>query len=408
MMRSQCWAMTLVGLFACGSAQAINVEGYSDAAYGGASWISELPDSHRDSQNGSGLRLSFGMPTSDPSLSLEVALHALERTHNGDGSQERQYGLLGNIVKDFGPMNRGKDSFLPAFTPYVIGGVGAVYDDAQTGNSVNPTVDAGGGLLFPLGYHGIAFRTQAVLLGEFGSSSNSSGGHHIYTDVQLVAGLEVPLPFVHKVAQEAPAPAVPPMPCTKVVNPYTGKKSCVVDSDLDGVPDDRDECPGTPTGTRLDEHGCPLAESTHDADGDGVPDARDACPGTALGFKVNAAGCVLPQIVVMSTITFEGRNSATISEEARPQLDGIAAMLKGQPKMHVEIGVYTDDRGKAATSLDLTRKRAGAIADYLSAQGVDPERLSAQGYGSAKPVAANDSEEGREQNRRVELKVSVE
>ncbi len=63
---------------------------------------------------------------------------------------------------------------------------------------------------------------------------------------------------------------------------------CPPDSDGDGVPDYRDKCPGTPRGVKVDSDGCPL-----DSDGDGVPDYRDRCPGTPLGVKVDKDGCPL-------------------------------------------------------------------------------------------------------------------
>ena len=67
---------------------------------------------------------------------------------------------------------------------------------------------------------------------------------------------------------------------------YTDSKGCPLDTDGDGVPDYRDDCPGTPKGLIVDARGCPL-----DTDGDGVPDYRDDCPGTLRGVKVDSKGC---------------------------------------------------------------------------------------------------------------------
>ena len=68
---------------------------------------------------------------------------------------------------------------------------------------------------------------------------------------------------------------------------------------------------------------------------------------------------------------------------------------------------YTDDRGSDELNQKLSEARAKAVADYLVTKGVDAARLTSAGYGESKPIAANDTEAGRAQNRRVTLKFSA-
>ncbi|HEX9283921.1 MAG TPA: thrombospondin type 3 repeat-containing protein [Gemmatimonadales bacterium] len=67
----------------------------------------------------------------------------------------------------------------------------------------------------------------------------------------------------------------------------------VLDTDLDGVPDNLDKCPGTPTGTTVDASGCAVQPPVLDTDLDGVPDNLDQCPGTPTGTTVDASGCAV-------------------------------------------------------------------------------------------------------------------
>jgi outer membrane protein OmpA-like peptidoglycan-associated protein len=79
-------------------------------------------------------------------------------------------------------------------------------------------------------------------------------------------------------------------------------------------------------------------------------------------------------------------------------------MLKAHPEMKLAIEGYTDNVGGAAKNQALSEKRAEAVKTYLvSNSGVPAERLTAKGFGSSKPAASNDTEAGRQKNRRVEL-----
>jgi OmpA-OmpF porin, OOP family len=185
------------------------------------------------------------------------------------------------------------------------------------------------------------------------------------------------------------------------------------DSDGDGVADVDDRCPGTPKGVAVDASGCPL-----DSDGDGVADYLDRCPGTPVGVAVDKDGCPVPKAAATPTksavVTSEGTwifkgvqfetNSAELKTASYPVLDEIVAGMKEQPELRVEIQGHTDSRGSKALNDRLSQQRAESVMAYLVSKGISRDRLTARGYGPDKPVASNDTVQGRAENRRVELK----
>jgi len=167
----------------------------------------------------------------------------------------------------------------------------------------------------------------------------------------------------------------------------------VIDSDGDGVPDNKDKCPNTPGGVKVDVFGCPL-----DADRDGVANYLDQCPNTPLGATVDARGCWTYAAVVLFDI-----NSAEVKSEAYPMLSEAVLIMKKNQDLNVEIDGHTDSTGAAAYNMALSVKRAEAIRDHLVTRGIDPKRLTTKGFGFTKPAASNDTKEGRAKNRRVEF-----
>ena len=97
--------------------------------------------------------------------------------------------------------------------------------------------------------------------------------------------------------------------------------------------------------------------------------------------------------------------SLTLTSVSRERLDRIADALTAHPGARIQIAGYTDANGSAAANLALSRARANAVRDALRAKGIDTDRIQAEGYGSLNPVASNDTEEGRAQNRRVTVEV---
>ncbi|WKN44462.1 OmpA family protein [Tunicatimonas pelagia] len=99
-------------------------------------------------------------------------------------------------------------------------------------------------------------------------------------------------------------------------------------------------------------------------------------------------------------------NSAHLKDESQDELSRLKSFLEENPGVRVEIAGHTDNIGSATYNKALSQKRAQAIVNYLAEQGIATERLTAQGYGETDPIASNDDEaEGRELNRRVEMRV---
>jgi OOP family OmpA-OmpF porin len=111
---------------------------------------------------------------------------------------------------------------------------------------------------------------------------------------------------------------------------------------------------------------------------------------------------VVRQRIVLRGVNFDF-NSSVVRPESRPVLDQAATLLKQNPGVHVVVKGYTDSIGSAEYNQALSVRRAEAVYRYLVNLGVDPERLTVEGFGKTNPIASNDTEEGRAQNRRVEL-----
>lgn len=195
---------------------------------------------------------------------------------------------------------------------------------------------------------------------------------------------------------------------------------CPADSDGDGVPDYLDKCPGTPAGVKVDTSGCPL-----DSDGDGIPDDQDQCPNTPPGLKVlpdgcapsgdcrrprpgeavDARGCALDRRFVLRGVKFEF-DSDRLLPESKVILKEVAETLSAYPNIKVDVEGHTDNIGTDAYNLGLSERRSITVQKFLESNGVVAKRLRPVGYGESVPIDTNDTEAGRENNRRVEFKVT--
>jgi len=189
--------------------------------------------------------------------------------------------------------------------------------------------------------------------------------------------------------------------------PAPVKAAAPRDADGDGVVDAQDRCPGTPAGTRVDANGC---EMVTDTDSDGVVDASDQCPGTSAGAKVDEKGCyiVLTEIKeVQLRVNFEN-NSFVVAQDSYSEIENVAQFMREYPLTKVNLGGHTDDRGSEAYNLQLSEKRAAAVAQLLVERfGIDQSRVKSEGFGESQPLVNNDTTENRAQNRRVTARVSA-
>jgi outer membrane protein OmpA-like peptidoglycan-associated protein len=177
-----------------------------------------------------------------------------------------------------------------------------------------------------------------------------------------------------------------------------------LDRDGDGINDSRDRCPDL-FGVH-ENLGCPWADS----DGDGVPDEADSCPLTP--GLVELKGCPdfeKDDAGVMKT-AFENLEFATgkglILSKSYPSLNALAELMKEKSGYHLFIEGHTDNIGERELNLKLSESRALAVKSYLIRKGVPSAQIHTEFYGPDRPIADNESEEGRQKNRRVEFKMT--
>ena len=108
-------------------------------------------------------------------------------------------------------------------------------------------------------------------------------------------------------------------------------------------------------------------------------------------------------VITLSGGVLFATNKAQLLPGATAQLDKVADALKTQAERHFTVEGHTDSQGTAAVNADLSARRANAVRDYLITRGVSADAISAQGFGSQRPIGDNKSTEGRAMNRRVEI-----
>jgi outer membrane protein OmpA-like peptidoglycan-associated protein len=177
---------------------------------------------------------------------------------------------------------------------------------------------------------------------------------------------------------------------------------CAMDNDKDGIFNEEDACP--------DKAGIAALKGCPDSDSDGVADNEDRCP-DVKGTIANK-GC--PEIAkadlkkitnIASKIFFE-TNSDKLKVASLVQLDELAIILKKYEAANLLIEGHADSQGEDDFNLNLSQKRTESVKTYLMSKGIMESRLTGIGYGESKPIADNNTSEGRAKNRRVELKTS--
>jgi len=306
-------------------------------------------------------------------------------------------------------------------------------------------VRAGPVLIGPEAYGETAAKSGAFLKGPNTAAEVTLGAHirpkrglqialgigHGFTttvgspDLRILGGLTYFTPVPEPPPPPPPAPPPPPeVPsdrdndgvldlydeCPDVAGP-ADLKGCP-DTDKDGIVDKDDACPKEP-GPRSDDpakNGCPPPPP--DTDKDGILDRDDACPEVAGDPDPDPRknGCPKVKIVkgaieILDRVEFDTAK-ATLRPESEPVLNAIRRALAEHPEIKlVRLEGYTDSRGKPATNLRLSQSRVEAVLVWLVEHGIEPERLTAKGYGKANPIATNKTEEGRQANRRVQITI---
>jgi outer membrane protein OmpA-like peptidoglycan-associated protein len=169
---------------------------------------------------------------------------------------------------------------------------------------------------------------------------------------------------------DVPAPDPAPVNVVPVAAP--------ADSDGDGITDDLDQCPDTPVGVKVNGVGCPLPQ----------------CKAPEPGQAVSLDGCATGDVIVLRGVNFEF-NQARLTANAQALLDGVADSLTRASSLTVELGGHTDGKGTDEYNRKLSERRANSVRQYLVGKGIDPDRMTAVGYGEGQPVADNQTEIGR-------------
>ena len=151
----------------------------------------------------------------------------------------------------------------------------------------------------------------------------------------------------------------------------------------------------------------PTIAAVSDRDADGIVDERDRCPDTVAGARVEADGCVRKeQVVVLPNIEFEFAR-AELTSSGREELGKVLRFMNDQPEIRLEVWGHTDALGGDAYNLRLSQQRAASVVRFLTDNGVGASRLNSAGFGESRPLADNETEEGQARNRRVELHIRM-
>ncbi|EIT68280.1 OmpA family protein [Hydrocarboniphaga effusa] len=334
-------------------------------------------DKDRPTDDGYGATLALGKKLGS-ALAIELNGYYNRFSNNvqGNGSAALYGGGLSLLVSPFSGLR----------DLYAIGSVQYGRTDDLPGSLKNydsVVYGAGLGYLYKLTDAGTALRTEVLY--RWDTHDDGDAGYKDFGDIVGNIGLMIPfggVPQPEVTASNTEPAAVVPV-------------AAEGDEDGDGVVDRLDRCPGTAPGTTVDENGCPLPAPVAPP-----PSCKTPAPGEAITLE----GCAAGDTIVLQGVTFEF-NQARLTANAKTILDGVADALTARAEIRVEVGGHTDSRGSDSYNQKLSENRAQSVMQYLIGKGIDAGRMSAKGYGESHPVADNETDDGRELNRRVELKI---
>lgn len=122
-------------------------------------------------------------------------------------------------------------------------------------------------------------------------------------------------------------------------------------------------------------------------------------------FLANGNSSELPKTFVFDNLNFT-TGTTQLTPESVPTVNDLIVILKAYPSAEVQLVGHTDNTGDPEANMKLSQDRANAVRDMLANGGIEASRLSTAGYGQDKPIASNDTDEGRAKNRRTELVVT--
>ena len=314
------------------------------------------------------------------------------------------YGLVGAGL--------GRANDYPSVVPDSNGPILPPGDTVRADDFSTQHLQAGLGHLFALSFGRYDFGIRAEALARYTERKNvaeeAPGDPRRYNDYVFNIGLQLPLGL---------RPEPPPPPPVEVV-PVVLICSDGQDNDADGLVDYPAD-PGCTSAEDNDETDPPQCSDGKDNDGDGLIDfpadkgctaAEDndevnPCKTPAPGEVISLKGCGTGDVIVLNGVNFEF-DKASLTVNAKTILDGVATELEAYPEIKIELGGHTDAKGSDEYNQVLSDKRAASVVSYLKRKGIAADRMTSAGYGESQPVADNETDEGRELNRRVELKVT--
>jgi len=145
----------------------------------------------------------------------------------------------------------------------------------------------------------------------------------------------------------------------------------------------------------------PPVKTEGDVDSDGVVDSKDQCPDTPKGYQVDVNGC--PKSVTLH-LNFAFASNLIPTSAAQDVID-LTNFMKNNPASNITIVGHTDIIGNDQRNQPRSEARARALGDKLIANGIDANRIKTSGKGSKEPIASNQTDAGRAQNRRIEIEI---
>ncbi|MFL9582907.1 OmpA family protein [Stenotrophomonas sp. AB1(2024)] len=346
-------------------AQAASAQDFDDRWYLTGSTGFNFQDSDRLTNDAPFVTLGLGKFIS-PNWSLDGELNY--QNPNFDDNQDlnwSQYGASIDLRRHFISEGRG-------WNPYLLMGLGyqkseEEFDNFPSPNSPGERKDGNFAAKLGVGLQTtfekrVAVRAEVAYRGDFDDKSVAARDESWFGDVLASVGVVIPLGPAPVAAVAAPPPAAP---------------SC---ADLDD-------------------------------DGDGVNNCDDKCPDSQPGQTIGPDGCPVPVSIDLKGVNFDFDKS-NLRPDAVAILGEAAQILTRYPDLKVEVAGHTDSKGTEEYNQKLSERRATAVYNYLTQNGVDAARLVGPiGYGESRPIAPNtnpdgsDNPEGRAKNRRTELNV---
>jgi len=341
------------------------------------------PDTDKNVSSGLALGLAWGKFVTDKiSLDLELSTASFDKVGGIGEISERTVALMG----------RYHFAEASGFLPYLGLGVGALrHNGLATDTQIHQGLSSKGTdavLNMAVGMSkeltdNLRLRTelryQMENSDDLVSGENAFGNYMFNTGLSMAFGKASQQSTVTKLVEQAPT----------------------LDSDNDGVSDANDRCPNSAAGAKVDSTGCAIAVDGDD-DRDGVANSRDVCPHSQAGAVVGNDGCEVKVVIELQGVHFD-TDKSTLKPESIAILNAAVKTLGEHGTIMVEVAGHTDSRASDAYNQALSQRRAKVVLDYLTAHGINADRMTWKGYGESQPIATNETADGRARNRRTEL-----